>query len=941
MNTVQNISLISCVANDKSVMFKLNINGEEKVFIGKQNNAFEQEVPVGTTKLNDIEKLSGNLRSPLSFQQVYEIDRQNIGNENRKKDVSVPVAFSKDIVQFGDYLMTLTDQTNNDVLYALYKNRLINRYVSDKMETIFYDFSKVLKGKTTKEILEIIKSNNFNVETNEIDGYKIYEAAETKRNYGVMEGLVDTPDDIFIHSSKTNPTYNMLYEFGNDYQYEYDNSNIYLNFIHLKNNLSPFFNVDVINSQYVDNSGFRYQLWRDFKKVDKTTDNIWTSYNLKTPYRIDKEYNSEFSESSIKFGKFIVGNIKPDASVESYNDLSYYYFNNLLSIGGLTPSVVPTYYNDLSSEGFTVHINANKDQVMSGLLYAFERREKAKFNYDRNYLYTTPEQFAEMFVNSKYVKDNDEFSGYVWDDPTIDTYDSGVFFKVSTDAIPINNNSYGQFNEYDRLIKFEAVKDVDDLSKIPAKNTIKHKIQFYNELFYIVNEGCELYIDGGKTKATVDDDISVTLDIKLTYSDGLGNVSTSNLNKKQINLKLNDITPVCEKIVMGLEQAKAFDCDISFVDVDFEFNIIKDNAPYTLKKGDYIILRNIRTAPFELGDVSDDNKNSLKYWTSNTGSTVSYEAVPITLKSTFNWSGLNKSPDAALTDLSEGSFLIDIFGLYTNGLRNPNFLDNESILLSNISNISTEYISIDLSVAFKNDNREDALIIKTFVNGNQLLTQTFTTYDWQYNFLKEYIKSADNIRLSFFGDKNRIKNSSTNQYVTYFDITDTALLNYPISINQSQILFNSELKHKNVSNVMNNTYIIYETNFKEDINGDYGKVFDFTPYVYKTLYAYNGKSNPDFNRQNSREQTQLYKIQDFDYIDVIDGLNKLKATTGRKSNLYSVKLRNTGLVIDEDDDQETKEFKSEVGAMLESTINTICSKVEPLNTKLFSIIIDS
>ena len=115
----------------------------------------------------------------------------------------------------------------------------------------------------------------------------------------------------------------------------------------------------------------------------------------------------------------------------------------------------------------------------------------------------------------------------------------------------------------------------------------------------------------------------------------------------------------------------------------------------------------------------------------------------------------------------------------------------------------------------------------------------------------------------------------------------------------------------------------------------YGKLFNINSYKLVYEYLFNNTEGVSVNDK------KLFKIQDFEFVDRIYGLNKLTPTSGRKSNLYSVKISNTGLAIEDDDDDETRHFKQTMNSALVSAVNTICSKTEPMNTKLYSVIVES
>ena len=114
----------------------------------------------------------------------------------------------------------------------------------------------------------------------------------------------------------------------------------------------------------------------------------------------------------------------------------------------------------------------------------------------------------------------------------------------------------------------------------------------------------------------------------------------------------------------------------------------------------------------------------------------------------------------------------------------------------------------------------------------------------------------------------------------------------------------------------------------------YGKIFNKGALTFTGSYLYDSD-------EVYEHQQKLFKVQDFEYVERINGFVKFTPVSDRKSNLYSIRLHNTGLVENPEDDDKTRQFKQEVNSVLLAAINTICSKTEPINTKLFTVLIDS
>ena len=116
------ISLISSVSNEYSTLFKIKLNGEDAIVVGKQNFVFGRPYSEDFT-----EKHYNAIRTFDSFPKTYFTDR----DDNKKKDVIIPSVNSQDIVQIGDRFISLNGLSNNPILYNGYANRFFGKYYYD------------------------------------------------------------------------------------------------------------------------------------------------------------------------------------------------------------------------------------------------------------------------------------------------------------------------------------------------------------------------------------------------------------------------------------------------------------------------------------------------------------------------------------------------------------------------------------------------------------------------------------------------------------------------------------------------------------------------------------------------------------------------------------------------------------------------------------------
>ena len=95
MKFTQKIKLKNVTANDDAIMFKVEVNGEDRIFIGKQNTKFDISVEPNLEHYTKSDKLSANIKLAESFQKAYLVDKSVINKEVVKKDVIIPAAVAR------------------------------------------------------------------------------------------------------------------------------------------------------------------------------------------------------------------------------------------------------------------------------------------------------------------------------------------------------------------------------------------------------------------------------------------------------------------------------------------------------------------------------------------------------------------------------------------------------------------------------------------------------------------------------------------------------------------------------------------------------------------------------------------------------------------------------------------------------------------------------
>lgn len=398
MASAQSIKLLSVTSSDKSTFIKVLINGEEKVFIGKKDKTFES----GS---------ESNLRTLDSFQKGYSIDRKNITHEDKKKDVIIPVVVSQDIAQLGTFMFSMSKMTNNYILYLLYKERLVNRYVDENNNIIYYDFTNELlerTGNNPERICDYLKSDfsdttgygDFSFLENGTDTLEsgTLLPCEERQNYSNLEGIGEGLNSKTYQDKPDNMPFSYLFEFDNNYQYTADESQIFINFNQLKNHLSPFFNITVDNEN-------AFKLWRRFNKLTNTNNELWTSYSLLLPQSNTIDNNLDvkglFAPNAVNYNydeekkKWVQDSKQPYLNSKSFSDFFKDNYNKDLFDSNNKIDL---------SNGFSIHVDLEAKDFILKSLYSYYTRYNLKTVNGCPYWFTSKDFYNSLVSNDKLKK---------------------------------------------------------------------------------------------------------------------------------------------------------------------------------------------------------------------------------------------------------------------------------------------------------------------------------------------------------------------------------------------------------------------------------------------------------------------------------------------------------------------------------------------------------
>lgn len=1058
MNFTQKIKLKSVTANNEAVMFKVEVDGENRIFFGKQSSKFALENDNTLEHYSLSEKLSCKMKLNESFQKAYLVDKPVMGQEDVKKDVIIPAAVSKEIVQLGNYLYSLSKETNNEILYLLYKKKLINRYVDDKSHIVFYDLDleklpkdtsgdlvkllpdEILKGTKTASksypglINEFNKAYKKEIEINDLENPDVVIKTiqvdtvtnlENQKNYKNMEGYLESLEDyINVNNLEDQMPFNLIYEYGEERQYENDTSQIYSDFIHMKNCFSPFFNVDVTDEK-------KFQVWRKYKKLESSNFKLWTSYSLVTPML--NEEKKLPNATPLNLGNNV--------------GQSDFYSNIEAFLGDST--VNSEFSENLNSLGFTLHVDSNRDELVNRFMFSYQSRRNAEINADRNYLQKTPEQFVQWLIdNSKgliYRKINSISAAkypsgvkfvvdVVYDDRVAKKgscvvleciedasslvvaerlewpYPSGVncfnFNYDDMEFIVDGKNKTLESPFYVRGVEYYGKKyDLVNWKRVVLEDpviysgesfvlrsedsseveyvhdpylgseqiSVKTKDKSASELLFKIKmlqlsevmqkvfdkdsgfcRKCKLgdIWSDGEIEELYKPDSSVTVgdiladttssetDVELVKTLGLTSKAKWILGLLYIN---HEPTQDKSGRIVPSEEGPFFDvtnyelCEANgqttLDDLIYAFDYYRKNLGQ-FTKGMVIKFWNPRLAKYDLTKSDNDAvTNTTQYrLTENSGPSINYYANPFELRKALTDSD---QVDPSLYSPALESSIIDLFGLSVFGIRLKDASGYESAVVTAMKGLRGNRISIDLVVSLRSERGSDEFIVNSYINGQLVNSIDYSVEVGLRSLFVNEIRSLGSLRFWCYGE-------SDNGETYPFNYRNIAMWNYPLSLTQVQRIYRALMNNKSLDDFENKIFYLDHdnpVNVEEVVSDEtnqlfYGKIFNKGALTFTGSYLYDSD-------EVYEHQQKLFKVQDFEYVERINSFVKFTPVSDRKSNLYSIRLHNTGLVENPEDDDKTRQFKQEVNSVLLAAINTICSKTEPINTKLFTVLIDS
>lgn len=1058
MNFIQKIKLKSVAANNEAVMFKVEVDGEDRIFFGKQSSKFALENDNTLEHYSLSEKLSCKMKLNESFQKAYLVDKPVMGQEDVKKDVIIPAAVSKEIVQLGNYLYSLSKETNNEILYLLYKKKLINRYVDDKSHIVFYDLDleklpkdtsgdlvkllpdEILKGTKTGSksypglINEFNKAYKKKIEINDLENPDVVVKTiqvdtvtnlENQKNYKNMEGYLESLEDyVNVNNLEDQMPFNLIYEYGEERQYENDTSQIFSDFIHMKNCFSPFFNVDVTDEK-------QFQVWRKYKKLESSNFKLWTSYSLATP--MVNEEKKLPNATPLNLGNNV--------------GQSDFYSNIEVFLGDST--VNSEFSENLNSLGFTLHVDSNRDELVNRFMFSYQSRRNAEINANRNYLQKTPEQFTQWLIDNskglihrkinsisaaKYPSGVKFVVDVVYDDQ-VTKKDSWVVLECIEDAsslvvserldwpYPSGVNCFnfnydgmefivGGENKtlespfYARGVEYYGKKyDLVNWKKV----ILEDPVIYSGESFVLRSEDSseveyvhDPYLGGEQISVKTKDKSASELLFKIKtlqlsemmqkvfdkdsgfcrkcklgdiWSDG----EIEELYKPNSSVSVNDILaattmPVPDvelvktlsltskaKWILGMlyanheqvfdgfggiipsEEGRVFDvtnyelCEANgkttLDDLIYAFDHYRKNLGQ-FTKGMVIKFWNPRLARYDLTTSDNDPvANELQYHLAgDQGPSINYYANPFELRKALTDSD---SVDPSLYSPALESSIIDLFGLSVFGIRLKDTSGYESAVVTAMKGLRGNRISVDLAVSLRSERGSDEFIVNSYINGQLVNSIDYSVEVGLRSLFINEIRSLESLRFWCYGE-------SDNGGAYPFNYRNIAMWNYPLSLTQVQRIYRALMNNKSLDDFENKIFYLDHdnpVNVEEVVSDEtdqlfYGKIFNKGALTFTGSYLYDSD-------EVYEHQQKLFKVQDFEYVERINGFVKFTPVSDRKSNLYSIRLHNTGLVENPEDDDKTRQFKQEVNSVLLAAINTICSKTEPINTKLFTVLIDS
>ena len=688
------ISLISSVSNEYSTLFKIKLNGEDTIVVGKQNFAFERPYSEDFT-----EKHYNSIRTFDSFPKTYFTDR----DDSKKKDVIIPSVNSQDIVQIGDRFISLNGLSNNPILYNGYANRFFGKYYYDYNQFVYAEFdsdlwSSILVGFDEQDItkleenknliLEYLKEHYYNnelyIDDSVLDDEQWGAALERRRSgYKSIQDvdgitLYSNPD--FITPGITEAPTNSYYEIDNTWIWNTVDSSttkpIYTNFSRFQNNLSPL-SMNELDFEALNKPKFR--LWRKYNNIGKYDEtNMWASYNLELPKKNDESANlwklgSEYQPVSNAYpnsDQFISDVGKDNGFIDGYSFAVFFdgatlkYGEPLLELKDNDGNVIFSIGNSPHQQIYLNTGETNTNSTNNNLVhYNWINKDNNALNPDNNY-----KDIINDIPNSSLITNAI--------DNTLNTYDNIHSSKVINygTELTYETQSILNFNNIaDEYIEFEL--EYDKTGTSGSKDiTININSTTYRETFGCSkNTTIELFDNDGILNANWNKEY--------TYDETIENSTETDDDDNESETESVSELNESENVKYKLQQISFTDIDEHIVKLfidDITFSYSDNNAPIETKLNSLGVINIASIKIFEFDtEITDNNKSTIQpinvYDISNGVIDNSSETYIYCDKSKYHYYyGIQKS------DAENSNYTID----YSNFVDSPGSVSNKSIKLS-------------------------------------------------------------------------------------------------------------------------------------------------------------------------------------------------------------------------------------------------------------------
>ena len=132
----------------------------------------------------------------------------------------------------------------------------------------------------------------------------------------------------------------------------------------------------------------------------------------------------------------------------------------------------------------------------------------------------------------------------------------------------------------------------------------------------------------------------------------------------------------------------------------------------------------------------------------------------------------------------------------------------------------------------------------------------------------------------------------------------------------------------------------------------------YNPFKLKNMYNYNWNTEyfrprleltgaRDYLKVGNTQETlwlsyryyreDLTRVQEFELVERVGGLYKYRGFEGHKSNIYSIRINNSGLNEDLNNSSEQLEIQTNLREIIEDTVRNVVKKIAPASTQLWKI----